>query len=317
MIEDLIIIIPTHNRQHYLGRVIKYYSDFPCKVYICDSSKEKTDVETRGNIIYRWVPQSNFYGKVWDVLNETSADFYTLSPDDDFLKEETLIECYETLKRNEVYSMGTGKVVAFNKPYDNKLFIIPQANRLQELNNMECSDKLAYAKLFEEHYQNILWSLFRKEVILSAFKCLASCNFCNGNFIELLLGIESLRYGKIFISNSALNYRESITGEHWGNSIPSLNSRNIERIPSLKTDMKRFKEYYEYDGGFAEKCLDFYLSAPFQPKNSFFINTIKYIIPSRVISFVKGAYTNGLTTSPMIKDYDDPEMVKLIGECVK
>ena len=38
MLTDIIIIIPTHKRQHYLNRVAWYYSHFDMKVYICDST---------------------------------------------------------------------------------------------------------------------------------------------------------------------------------------------------------------------------------------------------------------------------------------
>ena len=317
MIEDLIIIIPTHNRQHYLGRVIKYYSEFPCKVYICDSSKEKADIDSCGSIIYRWVPQSNFYGKVLDVLNDTSADFYALSPDDDFLKQETLMECYEVMKKNEEYSMGAGMIVAFNQPFDNSFFYFTVSNKLQGINEKSFDNKMAYAQYFEENYQNILWSLFRKKVIFNAFQCLSTCNFSNGNFIELLLGIESLRAGKVYISCNALNYTEYILGEHWGNTTPSINKYNIKTIPSLKQDVESFKIYFNEDNGFSEKCLNYYLDSSFQPTSKSIKSLIKIIVPGPVMSWlVKLLRKNNESPRLETKQFYDPEMLSRISNAI-
>lgn len=260
MLEDLIIIIPTHNRQHYLGRVVKYYSSFPCKVYICDSSKQKTNVETTENISYRWVPQSNFYGKVLDVINDTSADYYALSPDDDFLKEETLMECYEKLNSNRSYSVGVGKQVFFDEPFDGVFYSKQSANRLESFKSIEGENKVEYINRFWKHYQNILWSLFRREVVLNAFKALSSCNFKNGNFVEVILGIESLRAGTIYVSNQGLNYREVSKAEHWGSTTVPITKDSVEKDFDLKNSIKKFYNYYSWDNGFAINCFDGYLA---------------------------------------------------------
>lgn len=39
--QDLVIILPTHNRHDYLGSKIKYYADCGYEVYICDSTSNK------------------------------------------------------------------------------------------------------------------------------------------------------------------------------------------------------------------------------------------------------------------------------------
>lgn len=257
--EDLIIIIPTHNRQHYLRRVIKYYSEFPCKVYICDSSKEKADIESSGNIIYRWVPQSNFYGKVLDVLNETSADFYALSPDDDFLKQETLMECYEKLNQNNQYAVANGLQYLFKKDFDNKLYYNPTTNgfrHAKEIKNDQ--DGIRY---FWNHYQNILWSLFRRQGILNAFTILERSGFGNGNFVELLLSIESLKIGTVLISDNPFNFMEINPHEHWGNTTPPISWMTYIKNKTLRNDIRVFKKIY-YDDVVANESLRLYMGNP-------------------------------------------------------
>lgn len=260
MIDKLIIIIPTHNRQHYMRRVVKYYSQFPCMVYICDSSKEKGNIEFHDNIIYRWNPHSNFYGKIFDVLNETSAEFYALSPDDDFLKQETLMECYEIMKENAGYSFSIGKQVFFDIPFNGQFYSTPGANKLTGFRRIEGEMNDQYLRRFWTNYQNILWSLYNRETILTAFNTLIKCNFNNGNFVEMILGIEGLRKGDVYVSSEGLNYREVSMSDHWGSITPSINKNNISTIPSLYEDYNIFIDFYNEDGGHAKRCMDFYLN---------------------------------------------------------
>ena len=142
--EDLVIIIPTYNRQHYLRRVIKYYSTYPCKVFICDSSKEKACIESKDNITYLWVPQSSFYQKILDVIKAYPVDFYALSPDDDFLKIETMEECYNELKKNKNYSLGTGGQIYFNEGFNEGFYKTDAANRLKDINCVRFNSKYQY-----------------------------------------------------------------------------------------------------------------------------------------------------------------------------
>lgn len=254
--EDLVIIVPTYNRQNYLKRVIRYYSSFPCKVFICDSSKEEAVVKTSDNIIYRWVPQSSFYQKILDIINETSVDFYALSPDDDFLKKETLIECYKTIKNDDKYSIGTGEQIFFKEGFKNGFFRDGYSNKLKGINDISFDSHTSYVKYFVAHYQNIHWSVFKKDVIKTAFQILNQCNYNNGRFVEMTLSIEGLRRGEIFVSPDALNYREIMTGEHWGTIDPPITRRNIKKYNKLKNDIEVFQKYYKNDGDFAL----FYLS---------------------------------------------------------
>lgn len=311
MIENLIIIVPTHNRQHYLKRVMKYYSSFPCKVYICDSSKEKAEIENTGNILYRWVPQSNFYGKVLDVIEEISADFYALSPDDDFLKEETLIECYSQLKQDENYSVGVGKQIFFDAPFDGTFYVKPGANKFENLVGTAIEPKTDYIKHFWNNYQNILWSLFRREVIYDAFTCLLKCGFNNGNFVELMLGIEGLRHGKVYISQNGLNYREAIEGEHWGSTTLDISIPNIRKTPSLKNDIRIFYEYHSNDSGFAAKCLSYYLEAS-APKD--LKGIIKNFLPEQTKIFLKKTFP--FLNRECKEIYTDKEMAERIGNAL-
>lgn len=313
MIDNLIIIIPTHNRQHYLERVIKYYSSFPCKVFICDSSKQNANIENQGSVVYRWVPQSNFYGKVLDVINEIPAGFYALSPDDDFLKEETLMECFDFLNNNKGFSLGIGRQVFFKEGLNEGFYSGERSNRLQSLNKTDYLDKNHYVDYFWQHYQNILWSLFRRDELLAAFTSLNHNKYSNGNFIEITLGIECLRTGSVYVSQNGLNYREVIEGEHWGNTTLPITWSNIKRDITLKKDIKNFTDYYKHDGGFAIFCLKSYLDAGAPQTCS---DKIKALVPDWMKNIIK----KSANIKPVTIDrpsYNDKEMLDKIALVLK
>lgn len=260
MIDDLVIIVPTFNRPDYLRRVVRYYSSFPCRVYICDSSAEDAGIKSDGNIIYRWAPEKNFNKKVLDTVEETSADFYALSPDDDFIKEETLMECLTFMRNHTDHSLAGGKQVFFKEGLGEGFYSTDSMNRMHGINEIPAEPKEDYVRYFWSHYQNILWSVFKKKAIRDAFAALNSCNYDNGNFVELSLGLESLRNGRIYISSNALNFREIITREHWGSTTPTISRDHMKSEPALAEDIRRFHDYYRGDP-FAEFCLDCHLDA--------------------------------------------------------
>lgn len=243
MITDLILIIPTHNRQNYLNRVSWYYSNFNIKVYICDSTPEqKFNIDQYENIEYLWCPEKTFYSKILHVLGITDAKFYALSPDDDFIKYETLIECYEAMSDDSSYSMGIGKQIFFNEHLEGNQFTTGVLlNRMQgvKFSGMIIVDTIR----FWSNYQNILWSIFRKDTLKKSFQTLIEQQYNSQNFIEMTLGMTALSLGKIYISPNAFNFREIIKGDHWGKQEKFISIKNYFKYPSMKEDIKKLWKY--------------------------------------------------------------------------
>lgn len=240
MLSDIIIIIPTHKRQHYLNRVAWYYSHFDMQVYICDSTPETAfEIDKYDNINYLWCPDKTFYTKILFVLNTTDADFYATSPDDDFLKYETLLECYKAMKNDRSYSMGVGGQIVFDEHFENKTFrYIDGANAFANI-KLEGTPLSRILAVFS-NYQNLLWSLFRKDVIAVTFTQLIERSYSSQNFIELSLAFMAASLGNIYLSNNYLNFRESTKNEHWGKLEKTISLKNIVRYGNLRKDSLSF-----------------------------------------------------------------------------
>lgn len=244
--QNLVIILPTHNRHDYLGSKIKYYADCGYEVYICDSTSNKFEYNKQMpvNISYLWMPGCGFYEKVLSTLNKVYSKLVILTPDDDFLDMDTLNECKSKMLADGNISLSVGVQVCFNEPYDGKWYIQPTANLLRGYDLSQ--DKMENAQIFGSHYQNVLWSLFRQDVICEAFKKLKRNNPKNGNFIEMTLACEATVSGTIYVSSNVLNYREVLTTRsHWGQEVPSISLTELAKDDNLQNELDTHISQYK------------------------------------------------------------------------
>lgn len=297
MLTDIIIIIPTHKRQHYLNRVAWYYSHFDMKVYICDSTPGTSfNIDKYDNVNYIWCPEKNFYTKILHVLNTTNADFYATSPDDDFLKQETLMECYFAMKNDRSYSMGIGRQVFFKPNHLNDgLYFNTPSNRLNGL--ILHNPKIVNAIKFWCNYQNILWSIFRKETLLNAFYSLVQKQYNSQNFIELTIGMYAINSGNIYVSEHALNYREVIEGEHWGKEEMVISIENYFKYENMKKDIHKFWMIKENQIVHRIGLISYLIAT------NKYISLIRYVVESKIFR-----------RSMRDISYKDTEMINLIAK---
>lgn len=263
MLKDIIIIIPTHKRQHNLKRLVWYYSQFDCDVYICDSTPEQQGIlSSELNIHYLWCPDKNFYQKLLYVVTNTNAQYYALSPDDDFLKKETLIECYEHVANNPYYSMALGRQIHFADSFSpDTFYYYLSANRLDKI-TLESSRIVNNVKLWS-HYQNLLWSLFRKDTLVHSLNELIENEYKCQNYIELTLGMKAICSGYIYTSKLPLNFREDSTSEHWGSREITISLTNLLFNKNLRRDTLKFVNTKKYRGLYLMCIVIYIFTKPF------------------------------------------------------
>ena len=178
------------------------------------------------------------------TLNKVYSKLVILTPDDDFLDMDTLNECKSKMLADGNISLSVGVQVCFNEPYDGKWYIQPTANLLRGYDLSQ--DKMENAQIFGSHYQNVLWSLFRQDVICEAFKKLKRNNPKNGNFIEMTLACEATVSGTIYVSSNVLNYREVLTTRsHWGQEVPSISLTELAKDDNLQNELDTHVSQYK------------------------------------------------------------------------
>ena len=258
---DIIIIIPTNGRQNYLNRVASYYSKFDIHTYICDAYLTKCEVDSYDTIHYQWNPQKGFFEELLDVVNETEAPYYLLAPDDDFIKYETLRSCFDKMQNDNRIALGSGRQLFFREAFDGHFIYFDYHNKMSDSSvNFINMDNACF---FERNYQNIHWSLFRRDCLVDALSILDKTQFYYACFAEFVFGVEGIRHGGIYFDDGFFNYREESLTPHWGSVAPSITWKNVLRDKKLRSDIKKLNSIYGENYHFVKKCLISYMNAQF------------------------------------------------------
>ena len=226
---DLCVVIPTHERHHYLTRSIAYYSRFDCQVMVCDSSAEAYPHPVPANVAYHHLPGQRFPDKILHALALSSCQFLALSPDDDFLFEESLYKGVDALVANPRAQACVGDVLSFP---DAPPFRIVSRDSGRAMVDALSDDALRNIRNYLFNYHQILWGLFRREALHKSFSVIAAARYGNENFFEVTIATLCAGSGGVHYLDDFWILRELSPSEHWG-----TRHRQIGREIDLKTDV--------------------------------------------------------------------------------
>lgn len=188
--DKLTVIIPTHNREKYLGRSVEYWSSLAVYIIVVDSSSEETKLEFPANFEYHHLPNESFSKKISYSLSKVKTSYVVMCPDDDFQTENGLTSCVNFLEENQNYSAVHGRYISFLK--NKEIFIKDIYGSIDkyEVSDINVLDRL---KLGLENYILWYWAIHRTEemkIIFSEYR-----NVVNGNLIEIGIAIGHLSAG--------------------------------------------------------------------------------------------------------------------------
>ena len=106
------VLIPTHNRQLKLVRLLNYLNRFQCKVVIADSSENPVDTKSFGNVVHIKDTNLDFKDKVVEGCKRVETAFVVLAADDDF---PILDKLNSILIDTCEFSLMIGRVGMFNE----------------------------------------------------------------------------------------------------------------------------------------------------------------------------------------------------------
>ncbi|MCY0110807.1 TIGR00180 family glycosyltransferase [Pseudomonas monsensis] len=107
------VVIITHNRSAFLRRTLQYYSSYPARVLVLDSSVQCDDriAVDFPSVDYRHLPQYTYKGLqdklTWGVAQVTTP-YMVFAADDDFLIHDALTASVEFLHANTDYGVCHG-----------------------------------------------------------------------------------------------------------------------------------------------------------------------------------------------------------------
>ena len=170
-LQDVTLVIPTHNRVNYLKRILDYYESAPLRIIVADSSKEKFPFEIANqNIRYYHCPSTSLPQKLSDVLQVVETTFVVMCADDDFTLPDAIKQCVDFLEQNKVFVVAQGNVLSYLKDKANigKLgFSILYKDMLSF--TIEDNDPMKRIERLLKNYKSIFYAVHYTENLQFAF----------------------------------------------------------------------------------------------------------------------------------------------------
>src|SRR5215210_5385137 len=92
------LIIPTHNRHHYLNRILDYLKSQTFQIIIADSTEQFYSSNTlSSNYNYLHLPGKTLTQKLSIALHLVQTEYVLMCADDDFLIPQGVIDCVNFL----------------------------------------------------------------------------------------------------------------------------------------------------------------------------------------------------------------------------
>jgi glycosyltransferase domain-containing protein len=188
-LQKVAVIIPTHNRHHYLHRILKYFSSSGIEVYVADSSKQPFAAANEYNAHYFHLPELSYFQKMQRVAGKTTTPYICLCADDDFTVPSAMAECIKFLEENPAYFSAQGKTIFYGTKKNRDvnwwpchLFIFGfnfagRKELTERVNDFADDSALKRIDALWKHYVYLYYSVHRRETILDSFNLSAGFDF--------------------------------------------------------------------------------------------------------------------------------------------
>jgi glycosyltransferase domain-containing protein len=197
------LIIPTHNRENYLKRILDFFNEYEeLQIIIADSSikKFKSTKLNKSNIIYSYTPKVGPTEKWSNILKLVKTPYVLYCADDDFISIKAIKKSLQFLENNKDYVCAQGRILTFinnserstfqylfttnstHTNFENKNFKVTSNNPLKRL------------KQISSPYRHLSYSIHRYKSIYEIYLLLK--NIKESILVEVALVIMSAINGK-------------------------------------------------------------------------------------------------------------------------
>lgn len=338
--QDITILIPTHNRQQYLRRVMDYYAfhNLEWPIIICDSSTQAFDDKFgHSNVQYLHSPDSDYTNKMVDGMRFLKTKYCVMCADKDFIVPRIIEIGVRFLNENPDYSSVQGKQLGFICEKSIKWRPLYQYNCQMNVNSDDQS-----LRLLEQFtpYMHQFYSVHRSENLRQVFAYSSDRN-CHMGVIEILVAMIAAINGKHKILSCFYSARELMSlstssgskwvgmGEILTNPIYESERRNFIDIVSTHL-VKKGVLNKENARKAVLNALDVYLSE-FIPQNRMqsgfarIKSLSESVFPPKVLTFLRRIYRevslspkDGKTIERHFREFDDQAKIdlELIHKCI-
>lgn len=211
MISDCTILIPTHNRHHYLESCVQWFLQFSCRIVIADSSRSEwsSDLRNEALVSYLYKPAVAFEGyceKLCAALDQVETPLVAICADDDLITETGLRESVSFLKAHPDYSFSQGYAYTF-QDIRGRLVLIPMPYESHDIDAESWIDRAELAR------STVYYGVNRTSLLKEAFGFLLKQDFreildSSAGFIDFCITIFVAKGGKFKRCSVPFAFRE-------------------------------------------------------------------------------------------------------------
>ncbi len=218
------VLIPAHNRQNRLKRLVEYYSSAGIPIIIADSSDEEWEEANNlpSNVLYRYCCRMHLVDKVISVTGFIETPYVVMCADDDFITLKGISDCVKALKSAPAdVNSAQGNYYRYF-PMDNlrleKIYTQMKGNSIVDDTSLKRVWHLA------DCYYQFYYAVYRRDFFIEAYMaCLHNGEklFQNLCIVELFLSFYSIIRGKHIVVDTNYAFREYIP-DSAGTWVPNL-----------------------------------------------------------------------------------------------
>lgn len=242
-LKDITIIIPTHNRENYLSRILDYYKNYDIKLLIADSSEKKftSSKLNKPNITYSYTPNLDPTTKWFKILELVNTPYLVYCADDDYIFVDEIENSIDFLDLNKDYVCIQGKIITYtNFTLSNKIeYNLSTTSRHTNFcnNNFEVTSDNQIDRLKEctYPYRHLSYSIHRYGNIYEIYELLKDIK--ERILVELALVIMSSINGKTKELDKYFHLREYIYNSSGSTDTPIISlirNKNEDYIKVLE-----------------------------------------------------------------------------------
>ena len=169
--QQLSLLIPTHNRHHYLNRILTYHAFSPFRIFVADSTG--TPFAFTGNhphCTYLHLPGKSFTQKLSVALRSIETPLVVMCADDDFTLTRGIQTCAGFLLENPSFSAVMGHSICYRKdsiPSGKIQFAAMYTDRITY--QVSQDDPFARLEEFFRFYRCIFYAVHRTDILRDSF----------------------------------------------------------------------------------------------------------------------------------------------------
>ncbi len=240
MFDKITLIIPTHNRHHYLTRILEYYSDINLRILVADSSQNEYTFKDKYQIDYFHYPNYMPQNKLADIIQKVKTPYVFMCADDDFIIPKSIEKCVKFLDNNSDYSSVQGIYFRFIYGKKKTMFSLMYTSKINyDLNENSVEKRL---KRCMKNYMQMVYCVNRTENLKDFFNLPSIDDL---TMVEIAICLISVINGKHKTLPIPYGAREVIKGSA-GNTTKRLYQKfkDQEKIDTFNKFIDILSYYY-------------------------------------------------------------------------